>query len=212
MMSGIREKKKEALRYQILEAAKECFLTEGFEETTIADIAERANIGVGTLYNYFPSKALLFIESYFRDLGNPKQKLDEVICKYGEDPALTIAHITEVYLEPYKAFDKGTIRELFAVFMDSLTKNIELADIYTYNDYLYIEFLAKVLDAYREKGLFTVEFDTNDAAYCLYSIIMTQALFYMVEDQLSYEIIQANILRQIKLFFLGKVNQKGGGS
>lgn len=208
-MPGIRQKKKEALRSQILEAAKECFLTDGFDETSIADIAARANIGVGTLYNYFPSKALLFIESYFRDLGNPKEKLVDAIQKYGEDPALTISHITEVYLEPYKTFDKTTIRELFAVFMDSLSKNSDLAIVYMSYDYLYIDFLTKILEAYKEKGIIGSDLDSKDGAFCIYSIILAQSLLYMFEDRLSYETIKDNIFRQIKLFFSGKVKKKG---
>ncbi|NLM21729.1 MAG: TetR/AcrR family transcriptional regulator [Peptococcaceae bacterium] len=208
-MAGVRERKKEILRQKILQAAQECFLTDGFADTTIADIAAKANIGVGTLYNYFPSKAILFLESYFQQLGNPKDKLTEIIHQYGDDPASTIAHITEIYLEPLKQSSKTVLREIFGIAMDSLAQNQELAKIYTYNDYLYIDFLADVLQAYQEKGALVYDFGTKDAAFCLYSIIMTQSLFYILDDTISFTTVQENILRQIKLFFLGKVKVKG---
>lgn len=209
-MAGIRQKKKEELRQQILEAAKECFLTDGFEETTIADIAARANIGVGTLYNYFPSKALLFIQSYYRDMGNPKAKLDDVIRKYGTNPSLTLVHIIEIYLEPYQTLDKNTIRELFTVFMDSLTKHQELGAFFTTGKSVFVDFLAKILEAYQEKGMLDDDLNPRDGAFCIYSVIMTQSLFYMMDDTIAYETMQSNILRQINLFLKDKIKQKGG--
>lgn len=209
-MSSVRERKKETIRKKILASAKESFLTDGFNDTTISDIAARANIGVGTLYNYFPSKALLYIESYYREIGNPQERLDEVIRKYGNDPVLTLVKIIEVYLEPYKTFEKNTTRELFIIFMDSLSKHPDLGEVYTANKYLFIDFLAKILDTYQEKGMLVADLDTKDGAFCVFSIITTHSLFYMMDDNISYNEMQNNILRQTKLFFQGKIKQKGG--
>ena len=209
-MSSVRDRKKDAIRKKILESAKECFLTDGFAETTIGDIAARASIGVGTLYNYFPSKALLYMESYYREIGNPKERLDNVIKKFGNDPVLTIIKILDVYLEPYQTFEKSTTRDLFIIFMDSVTKHPELGEVYTANKYLFIDFLAKIIETYQEKGMLIADLDTKDGAFCVFSIITTQALFYMMDDKISYDEMQDNTLRQIKLFFKGKTKQKGG--
>lgn len=45
-----------ATRERILEAAQHLFATQGFAATTTRDIARDAEIGVGTLFNYFPRK------------------------------------------------------------------------------------------------------------------------------------------------------------
>jgi TetR/AcrR family transcriptional repressor of mexJK operon len=45
-----------------LEAAAECFEKKGYDETTTAMIAERAGIGVGTLYGYFSDKREVLLE------------------------------------------------------------------------------------------------------------------------------------------------------
>src|SRR5262245_55518218 len=47
---------KHATRQRILEVAQKQFARQGFEATTTRDIAREANIGVGTLFNYFPTK------------------------------------------------------------------------------------------------------------------------------------------------------------
>jgi len=51
-----REAAKEVFRAAILRAAEEIFSERGFHEARIQDIAERANIGVGTVYNHFDQK------------------------------------------------------------------------------------------------------------------------------------------------------------
>jgi len=47
---------KTATRQRILDAAQRLFAAQGFEAATTRDIAREAEIGVGTLFNYFPSK------------------------------------------------------------------------------------------------------------------------------------------------------------
>lgn len=51
-----RERKKEETRSRILSSAFKLFAENGFEATTIDQIAEAADIGKGTFYNYFSSK------------------------------------------------------------------------------------------------------------------------------------------------------------
>jgi AcrR family transcriptional regulator len=56
-----RERKKGETRRRILEAAFELFVSNGFENTTIDQITDKADVGKGTFYNYFPTKeAVLF--------------------------------------------------------------------------------------------------------------------------------------------------------
>ena len=45
-----------ATRERILEASQQQFAADGFEAATTRDIARAAGIGVGTLFNYFPTK------------------------------------------------------------------------------------------------------------------------------------------------------------
>jgi AcrR family transcriptional regulator len=53
---GLRERKKQKTRAAIVEAAFELFDERGFDGTTIADIAEAAEIAPRTFFSYFPSK------------------------------------------------------------------------------------------------------------------------------------------------------------
>ena len=49
-------------REAIIEAARTLFSSHGYEETTIAEIARAAGVGVGTVYLYFQNKRQILLE------------------------------------------------------------------------------------------------------------------------------------------------------
>lgn len=53
---GIRQRKKETAREHILSVATSLFLSKGFEDTTVGEIAQAAGISQRTFFRYFPSK------------------------------------------------------------------------------------------------------------------------------------------------------------
>jgi AcrR family transcriptional regulator len=59
---GLRQLKKERQREVIIRAGLELFRRRGYTETTVQEIAKRADISLPTFYNYFPSKDALLRE------------------------------------------------------------------------------------------------------------------------------------------------------
>ena len=47
-------------RQAIIEAARNIFAMKGYEDTTIAEIAEEAGVAVGTVYLYFHNKREIY--------------------------------------------------------------------------------------------------------------------------------------------------------
>lgn len=86
---GIKERQerdREAVRRSILDAARELFVAEGFQNVSIRKIAERIEYSPAAIYGYFPSKDDIFFalaEEGFRLLGDPATILG--------DPALATA-------------------------------------------------------------------------------------------------------------------------
>lgn len=55
-------KKRKSNRGKIVEAAITCFVEQGIHQTSIRDIAERAGVSQGNMYNHFASKEALIVE------------------------------------------------------------------------------------------------------------------------------------------------------
>jgi AcrR family transcriptional regulator len=70
----------------ILEAAEQLFTARGYDETTAEDIVQRAGVGIGSLYDYFPNKkavALALLESISESMANDARKL---FAEHGREP------------------------------------------------------------------------------------------------------------------------------
>jgi AcrR family transcriptional regulator len=74
---GIKERQerdREAVRRAILDAARDLFVAEGYDNVSIRKIAERIEYSPAAIYGYFPSKDDIFFalaEEGFRLLGDP---------------------------------------------------------------------------------------------------------------------------------------------
>jgi AcrR family transcriptional regulator len=74
MPKKIDKKEKKA---KILEASIRIFAKKGVNKTKISDIAEAADIGKGTIYEYFRSKDEIFAASFYYFM----EKVDDIISK-----------------------------------------------------------------------------------------------------------------------------------
>ncbi len=54
-------------RAELFKCAKELFSQKGFKDTNVADITKAAGVGVGTFYNYYPSKDKLFMDIFMEE-------------------------------------------------------------------------------------------------------------------------------------------------
>lgn len=68
-MSRRREAQKSETRDALLAAARALFAERGFEATTLAAVAKRAGVAVGTVYVHFPDKPTLLTEALHADLS-----------------------------------------------------------------------------------------------------------------------------------------------
>jgi len=111
---GLRERKKRLRLQRIQEAARALFLREGFQKTTIQDIARAADIGLGTLYLYAPSKEdllvtvfreplLQLLDTAFEDAVTDAALVDQLLAFfavqlawYRQEPALARAILKEL--------------------------------------------------------------------------------------------------------------------
>lgn len=89
---------------QILAGAKSVFLERGYEGTSVEEIARRAQVSKGTIYNYFPDKQTLFAAVVNGECQKQSQRIFE-IDRNGEDIETLLRdialHFVELFLSPF---------------------------------------------------------------------------------------------------------------
>jgi len=83
---------------QIIRATWEIYLERGIRNIDVKDVAEKAGLGKGTIYHYFPTKTDLLQSLLYFALQNRGNKIDELLNSI-ECPLERIKKITEVQLK-----------------------------------------------------------------------------------------------------------------
>jgi len=130
---GRRERAKQEKRGRLVAAARELFSRKGFAAATTSEIAQRADVGAGTLFLYVQSKEELLVLVFQQDMGRVCDEafatlparatlLDEIVHVYGaisafhgRDPALARVFAKEMAFvrEPNRAALLGFLDALF---------------------------------------------------------------------------------------------------
>jgi AcrR family transcriptional regulator len=111
---------KDEKKKKILKAAIDVFAEKGYHVTRMADVAEGAEIGKGTIYEYFSSKEELFVELFKFVMANPLDSLsqkwpldtppDKKLEKLISNSLKAHNRVKKIYyiLSDFKAENKGT--------------------------------------------------------------------------------------------------------
>ena len=84
--TGLRQRKKDSARRAIEDAAWELFAEQGYEETSINDIAERADVAPRTFFRYFPTKEAVMYPQFEELLQSVR---DEFRKRPSDEPVIT---------------------------------------------------------------------------------------------------------------------------
>ncbi|MGC1548608.1 MAG: TetR/AcrR family transcriptional regulator [Rhodanobacter sp.] len=106
---SLRERKKQATRLAISDVATRLFIERGFDNVTVADIADAASVAKMTVFNYFPRKEDLFFDREDESRDLVRVALSERAD--GESPidALrNLAHELVKQKHPFAKFTAGT--------------------------------------------------------------------------------------------------------
>lgn len=203
-MPTLRERKKRQSKEDIEKAALEIFLKQGYEKTTIAQIAKEANIGIGTFYNYFSSKSELFLATFWGNPDEIAEKITALIIDPGEDVVETVLQLINLYMSQMSNIKKEFWVEIFSVFMANIPEQKNNMKAFVDMDFQFLSQLQNLFYYYKQKGILSDTFDPQDGAQCIFGIFMFQMFLYIYDDGLTLDEIMSNISKQIRFFFANK--------
>lgn len=199
-MVGLRERKKEKTREAILETARQLFSEDGFATTTMEQVAARADVGVGTLYNYFKSKNLLLLALADDATTEMLAKGASVVAAPDPDPISAVGNLLVVYCDIATMLDKPLMRELIAVSFG--TARDLLPDLMQL-DMLLVSQLSELLTALRARGDIDRSLELNDAALMLYGGLLVPIMMFVSTDELDVEGMHSMVRSQAQMSLHG---------
>jgi AcrR family transcriptional regulator len=109
-----RERKKNAIREHIVAKGLELFSRQGIADVTVEQIAEAADIGKGTIYNYFPSKEHIVV-AFMVNFEREVQKTLATITSQGTLDASLSAFVLRQFRmkERYHSFVRVFLTQMF---------------------------------------------------------------------------------------------------
>jgi AcrR family transcriptional regulator len=161
-------------REKVLKAAEALFKVEGYDGTSMNDVARRAGVGVGTLYHHFPDKHALLLSLIDvigdRVASQRRSELDfEVFL--GDDPRgairrwLTAAH-ARLRARP----------SMYLVMLGLAARDPEVAARYRRVEQIAISRLTDLIAFAQRRGLMRAQLDPGAAAFLIHHSIDMAAM------------------------------------
>jgi AcrR family transcriptional regulator len=108
---GLRQRKKLETRQAVSDIATRMFLARGFDNVTVAEIAEAANVAKMTVFNYFPRKEDLFFDRENEGMDLVREALAQRSPNESPVAAMrSLAHRLASQKHPFTKFTAGTAR------------------------------------------------------------------------------------------------------
>ncbi len=195
---GLREQKKQRRNKRVLQAAMVLFHEKGFEGTTMSAVAERADLAVGTLYNYYSNKDQLFIavlKDEFSRIGFGSASLAE-----GQDPVQFLMQPMERLLLLLQAHEKDMWLELSAaIYKAGRTVEEPVFEL----DWMLITELTNRLSLLKQGGFLMSTVDPTRAGMILFGSFLFRFQMYLMTRAFTADAMKAELLADIKLIFQG---------
>lgn len=202
----LREEKKELTRKAIIKSSEILFKKNGFSETKTSEIAKQAKVAEGTIFNYFPSKTDLFINSVLPSISSKENNIDisEDINK--KNVIDLIVKIVDFYLRDICKVDKNLLKDFLSImYLRNVKDNYEVTESVLYIDKLIIDNIITVLDSAKENKIFNINIKIDTLVKCIYGLVNLEFNSFILTNDYSYEEMFFNIKEGIMFILEEKI-------
>lgn len=194
-MAGLREKQKAARTQRILAAASKLFRDRGYDAVRIEDIAQVAEVSVGTCYNYFRTKGDLL-------LAIVSMEVEEVIAAGGAvvaDPPAVVAEALDRLIGIYfnhslHYLSKEMWRTAMALSVGA--PETPFSARYTELDGLLAGQVRDLLRELQRRGYARDDFDSQTLGEVIFNNLNQMFTEFVKQDSMALDALRTEISRQ----------------
>ncbi len=187
-------------RDAILDAAGALFLQRGYPKTTIAAIAERAHVGVATVFRHFKSKEGVLAALSQRDIDKILADAAAAIVTAPADPAqgimLLLSAVLRMHLMP-----STRIRGQTRLWLLIPTGHPETDEVVTSSDRELQAMIQDLLLRYRSRGRLIEDIDLPDATITIFAVFYHHYLLIALNRSVRISDVERQLERRIALLF-----------
>lgn len=198
--SDRRARKKNKTRQAIVDTTLALFQKQGFENTTMEQIAEAADIAKGTLYNHFSSKEAIISEYMHYVIRDNQDRLERIIneCSDTQTRLLTLlktlAQWNDLNRDLVKMHATARLQDLFMFHSVNRPSNLEVI-------------LTRIITKGQETGELRKDFDAARLARYFKAMYLVPFIGWLAgEDSATGE----QAIRETIEIFLNGVGMNGG--
>ena len=175
-MTTLRSRKETRNRQAMLDAAKALFIERGYTKTTMGDIADQADFGVATLYNYFKTKEGIFAAMARDDMTILAKEGEQTLQRLPDDPVEAVCSLLRIYCKVYDFISYTVVQD----FMIHSKGGGPLRDTSEWIMGWKRDQVKRALDHYRGQGTLSPALDTEVASFIIIDLLMRH--YYRAND------------------------------
>ncbi len=201
-MTGLRERQKAGRRRDILAAASQLFRKNGFADTSVEAIAALAEVGTGTVYNYFSSKGDLLMALVALDGEQVRAKGKRYIANVTGEAAAALYGLLAIYV------DHSLVHLTKELWRNAMATAVTQAESpfgtgYAQNDRLLAAQVGELVAALQEAGKVRGDIDAAAAGAALFILVNGLFMQFVARDKMPKADIHARLREQVAIFVGG---------
>ncbi len=196
-MARISNEERERINQEILKRSKIEFDRVGYEKASTKRIAKEVGIGEGTLFNYYKTKAILFLEVMAEEFKETK-----IVQEEGLSLDELISDMILQLMKPMMNLPKNVLKELAYASVNVAKKMPNLIKKYVELDMELMKDIEEIFNNMQELGILKA-CDTKELSEIIYGSVAFELLMYVYEADIQKEEVEKNIKSKVKTCIRG---------
>lgn len=194
-MSGLRARQKADRERRILTAGAALFRDFGYQKSKIEDIADRADVSIGTVYNYFESKGDLLVAIVSMEVNEVLNAGQDIVDNPPGDVEAAVDRLVTIYLDHSLVYlDKDMWRHAMA--LSIAQPNSEQGKRYADLDQSLATQVCRLVEKLQAVGRVRSDVDSTAIGHLIFNNTNMMFMTFVRSDDMSLQALKDTIATQ----------------